>query len=516
MKVYLADLDYFTEGNRIETPLGIGFIKSYCQPQFPEVEFKLFKNPDLLIDAIRTYPPDILGLSCFVWNMKLNEKIIEIARKTKPDIYIVAGGPNSQLFTEADGIVIGPGEFAFLFIIQDILADREPIIEPSMFVDPPSPYLNGILDEFMDLLPIVETVRGCPYKCGYCSGGTGKIKVRDKEIVKREIDYLEEKSEHRAIDLSDTNFGIGGNRDLEIIEYIRDKFDKTGFPHLAGYATSRNKSDMAIKVVEAISDVTGELYFGLQTLTDKALDACNRKNLDWPIMIKLIDKAKAANRPVCVDLIFGLPYETLESFLGTLNILYDIGIKAPVIYQLRLLPFTDFWYKRDEYGFETRFRSFNGRYGIIDNERIVEAEEIVVASNWFSFDDYITLRTYGLLATLGEYGVFDISPKDMVCILAGSGDRLNNWLNDYKDFASKELFNSAEDVYNCNPEEFFKLNLGFAGYAIFEDRRILEGIGDIIGAEPKPAPEIENKYSNLPVYKRCERILLYSPRSIWR
>lgn len=509
MKVYLADLDYFTKGNRIETPLGIGFVAAYCKPLFPEVEFKLFKDPDILIKALRESPPDILGLSCFVWNMKLNEKLIAIARDAG-DVYVVAGGPNSRL-CKADCIVIGQGEKAFASILA---GNRRDYIEGE-FIDPPSPYLDGTLDDFMDLLPIVETARGCPYRCGYCSGGTPKINIRDEETVKREIDYLAERS-HKAIDLSDTNFGMCGERDLRIINYIRDK----GL-YLAGFATSRKKGAVSIEVVKTISDIIGELYLGLQTLTKKALRASNRSNISDENLKKLVGEAKVIGRPVCVDLIFGLPYETLDSFIKTLSTLFEMGISSPIIYQLRLLPFTDFWYNRDNYGFKTKFRPFNNRYGTIGGTKIVEAEEIVVESNWLNLDDYLAIREIGLFITLmSEYGVFreafSANPIHLIeTIRKEHKPHLAAWLEGYREYARKELFDTPEEVYACNPEDFFKLNLGFAGYAIFRDRDILKDIGQIINAEPKAAPKVENTYSELPTYQACERILLYSPRNIW-
>lgn len=509
MIVYLADLDYFTKGNRVETPLGIGFIAAYCKPIFPDVCFRLFKDPEKLVAAIEDDSPDILGLSCFVWNMKLNEKLIEIAKKH--NVYIVAGGPNSRLCKNADTIVIGQGERAFSFIVQDILAGKKPAkTKQGAFIDPPSPYLDGTLDEFMDLLPIVETVRGCPHKCGYCSGGTPKINIRDEEIVKREIDYLAER--HKAIDLSDTNFGMCGERDLRTINYIHDK----GL-YLAGYATSRKKSAVAIEIVETISDITGELYLGLQTLTKQALKASNRSNIDAASLATLIDRAKKSDRPICVDLIFGLPYETKDSFLETLSKLFEMGVKSPIIYQLRLLPFTDFWKNKDKYGFVTKFRPFNGRY----NEDITEAEEIVVGSKWFDLEDYLAIREIGLFITLmSEYGVFvnafnSSNPIELIRTIQNESCKypvLADWLNEYRDYAKKELFDAPEEV--C-PKGLFKLNLGFAGYAIFENRQILKDIGSIIGAKPKKAPEAITNY-DLPVYQKCERILLYSPRNIWK
>ena len=522
MIIYLADLDYFTEGNRIETPLGIGFIKSYCQSTFPEIEFALFKNPDNLITAIEQRPPNILGLSCFIWNMKLNEKLIEICPNST---LIVAGGPNSRLCTKADCIVVGQGEKAFAEILNDY-PDVRRYYSKDEFADPPSPYLDGTLDGFMDLLPIVETVRGCPHKCSYCSGGTGKINIRDEQVVKEEIDYLSTKSKHKAIDLSDTNFGICGDRDLRIIQYIRDKYKESGFPYLAGTATSRSKSEIATKVTEIISEITGHLYLGLQTLTEKSLAASSRKNIQNEELANLINKGKKANRPICVDLIFGLPYETRDSFLETLSKLFKMGINSPAIYQLRLLPFTDFWENRDKYGFITKFRPFNGRYGKVGGERLVEAEEIVVESKWFNLEDYFVLREVGLFITLmSGYGVFreifttTKSPMSLIEAIRRKSycfPQLSAWLKQYREYTKKELFNTPEEVYDCSPENLFKLNLGFVGYAIFEDRRILNDIGQIINAKARPAPRIKNTYSELPVYNACERILLYSPRKLWQ
>jgi len=62
-------------------PLNIGFIASYLKEQIPdEVEIRLFKRPDKIIDAIKSDKPDIVALSHYVWNVNLNKRIFEIAR----------------------------------------------------------------------------------------------------------------------------------------------------------------------------------------------------------------------------------------------------------------------------------------------------------------------------------------------------------------------------------------------------------------------------------------------------
>ena len=68
LKIYLADLTYDTLQTAV-FPLNVGLIASYCKKQFgSKVDITLFKYIDELDHAINESPPDILGLSNYVWN----------------------------------------------------------------------------------------------------------------------------------------------------------------------------------------------------------------------------------------------------------------------------------------------------------------------------------------------------------------------------------------------------------------------------------------------------------------
>ena len=63
-----------------------------------------------------------------------------------------------------------------------------------------SPYLTGILDEFFkieDMVPMIETVRGCPYGCTFCCWGDpslSRLSAFSEQRVYEELDYIAKRS----------------------------------------------------------------------------------------------------------------------------------------------------------------------------------------------------------------------------------------------------------------------------------------------------------------------------------
>jgi B12 binding domain len=95
---------------------------------YPEDRYQLFKDPHVLLDALRAEPPDILALSHYFWNTKLNHRIARYARELYPDIVIVTGGPNldrneaayrayAEEHPYVDYVVTEEGETAFANVL---------------------------------------------------------------------------------------------------------------------------------------------------------------------------------------------------------------------------------------------------------------------------------------------------------------------------------------------------------------------------------------------------------------
>ena len=71
-------------------PLNIGYIAAYCKKQFgSQVDITLFKYIDELENAIIENPPDILGLSNYVWSHRIGLEMFNLVRAQNPNVVTV-------------------------------------------------------------------------------------------------------------------------------------------------------------------------------------------------------------------------------------------------------------------------------------------------------------------------------------------------------------------------------------------------------------------------------------------
>jgi radical SAM superfamily enzyme YgiQ (UPF0313 family) len=138
---------------------------------------------------------------------------------------------------DVDIIVHGDGEVPFSNIVERFMKSshrlkvkKEPIggcsalfegqlitgkpVKPLLDLDEiPSPYLMGLFSEFLvrfQLVPQIETVRGCPYDCTYCTigGNINTLRKHNLEYAKEEILFLRDNSPNRVLRIADSNWGI--------------------------------------------------------------------------------------------------------------------------------------------------------------------------------------------------------------------------------------------------------------------------------------------------------------------
>ncbi len=269
----------------------------------------------------------------------------------------------------------------------------------------PSPYLNGMLDHFFDgrLTPFLETNRGCPFKCSFCHTGNDyfqKTNTFSIERVREEIEYIAPRMSERGIvnlHIADTNFAMYP-RDREICEALKEAHDKHQWPLQIMSTTGKNNKERVIEITSILDDLF-PVTMAVQSMDDKVLANIRRDNIKLDHYVKINEHLREQGRSTTADLILGMPGETRESFMRGVEQVIESGVSRAVIYTLMLLMGTEFQdpVYRQKFGTLGKYRLVPLNFGEYAGVRVLDYEEVGVATNDMSFEDYVYLRGFALL-----------------------------------------------------------------------------------------------------------------------
>ena len=479
------------------------------------------------MQAVRADAPDIMGFSICSWNTDLTRRLSEFVKATSSSTVTVAGGPSVdesddelielfKLFPTIDYLVPSEGEAGFVAVCEAIAKGervegqglagvayldsasrlvRGRYVRPVVPSETPgferispkqvraigadqvevlSPYLDGTLDEFLDqgLVPIIQTMRGCPYQCSFCVSGENewnRVRGFDLERVKAEIDYALSRSGSTDLILTDENWGILGLRDVELAKFILDRYKTKGSPRRLYYYTAKIVTPESRQIVEMVAPIAwiGEFSMSFQSLNPATRAAIKRTNIGMDKLAGNIQWARERNILTSSEMIYGMPHETIESFMEGVERLLQFGINYVLIFPLQLFAGAELNSRasREKYGLQTRFRLADSEeLGIYDDGNLVsaESEEIVIATDSTTADDYFTIRRYAFFqqVLLGRYYFIELF---QLCSAAGisiepimrhlatanyaSYPALHELMENYNREARAELKHSREEVY---------------------------------------------------------------------
>jgi radical SAM superfamily enzyme YgiQ (UPF0313 family) len=535
VKIYLGDLTYDTVGLSTEVfPLNIGYIASYCKKIFDNnVEIKIFKYIEKLEKAINENPPDIIGLSNYAWCYQIGREIFKIALKKNPEIITVWGGPNFPLdmpsqeefmkkHSEVDFYVPIDGETGFSNIVRKylelnskemireqifdepiegclslnktkILQYNNPVIRIKKLDEIPSPYVSGILDEFFDgrLSPMLQTNRGCPFSCTFCTDGSSLVQQVNQfslDRVKDELEYIAKKTPKNihSMNITDLNFGMFP-RDIEVCKIIVDCQKKYDFPKIIQGSTGKNRKE---KIIDAIKILNGSLRLGMsvQSLDEEVLKNIKRSNISVDKMLELAPVIREEGLSTTAEVILGLPGETYESHIQTLRKLVKYNLNYVRPYTLMLLNGAEMNTpeQRKKWGFKTKFRILPKDFVKLKNgKNVIESEEVVISTNTLSFEEYVNLRLLAFIMFVTNIGlVFDPITKflrekniDVFNLFYETLNRRETapktvleLLEKFEQSTKNELWNSSEEIHaNYQKDaEFMKLLNGEDGINVLQ------------------------------------------------
>ncbi len=244
MRILLGDPRHDTVGTHSNyVPINIGYIATYLTKMISgtKLDIKIVTETEEIFDLIESWKPDVIGLSNYVWNSTLSNRMCEIAKEKNPNILVILGGPEfpagtgsrkiqdterDKTYTKSfnylkerpavDYFAYSDGEVVFFEIIKEFIKMNNSVKEMKREDQPirgcaslsnnketllvgeyvprlgmegsvkaqgrdeiPSPYLSGILDRFLNgkYVPAFETARGCPFLCTFCDQGIDESKI---------------------------------------------------------------------------------------------------------------------------------------------------------------------------------------------------------------------------------------------------------------------------------------------------------------------------------------------------
>jgi len=328
------------------------------------------EKKEILISKLARKNPDIILFSCYLWSTKQMLELGSILKK-KSNVKIILGGPavtyDAEVVLEknpsVDVIIRGEAEITFVELLKELMKNGslqnvdgitfrkgDEIInnKPRALItnldDIPSPYLMGNLE--VKEKALIETHRGCFFRCGYClEYKSGPIREFSVNRIRDELIYLVEHGV-KKITLVNSIFNNSLERATELCNMLHEFKEHNLEINVDSYAEWLTKEMVDLYVYGGITGTE----IGLQSISEKVL-----RNIRRPPLIKEKFKEKIrmldeAGIKTCLHAILGLPDETLSSFQQTAKYAFSTEPTDVSFFKLLMMPGTELQRLSEKFG----------------------------------------------------------------------------------------------------------------------------------------------------------------------
>ena len=404
-------------------------------------------------------------------------------KSVKQDVKIIFGGPEAgyncekmlDKYSFIDGIIYGEGEYAIAELVKGSADEEIPNyvyrkngkicynqqIKVNL-CEIKFPYNKCDIETLKNKIIYFETSRGCLFNCSYClSSSEGRTRNFEMEYVKKGLDFFID-NEVPLVKFVDRTFNESNERACEIMNYIIDNNKNTKFHfEVSPLLLTKKFCDLLEKAKDMV-----QIELGIQTTNIDTMKIIRRVFDICDIREKLSMIPDGVHTHM--DLIAGLPEETIETFKDGFNFVYSFKPDMLQLGFLKLLHNTKMKSDADKYDIRTiNFPPYE-----------------VVSTNKMSADDLIILKkTEKAVDRIYNSGAFKntltkLEKDDSFTLFMSIGEALSE--------KEKEGPVSRVDLY-----EFM--------FSLFGDDIKEELVADFLLNNPKaPLPEIfKDNYTDL-------------------
>lgn len=363
----------------IHTNLALRYLKAVAQPEFnPMIIEYTIKDPAFnIVSDIYQHKPDVVGFSCYIWNIEETIRVIKMLRTVLPHTKIILGGPEVSYdvhdwlrrIEEIDFIVMGEGETSFkellkylsgeipledvpgICYIQNGKVNIHPQPKKIDLRELPSPFrFKEDISSIGKRIQYIETSRGCPFSCQFCLSSI-EVGVRyfNREKIKEDIRYLMQNGA-KTIKFVDRTFNISRSYAMEMFQFLIDE-------HVPGvvFQFEITADIMRPEVIQFLNDNAPKGLFrfeiGVQSTNDLTNELVKRKQNYEKLKRTVMMVKEGGKIDQHLDLIAGLPEEDYNSFRQTFNDVFAMRPEELQLGFLKLLRGTGLRNEAKKYGY---------------------------------------------------------------------------------------------------------------------------------------------------------------------
>ena len=363
-------------------------------------EYTINHSLQSILTGIYEKKPDVIGFSCYIWNIRMIEELLEELPKIMPRVPIWVGGPEvtyrAAEFLEqhpsVQGVMVGEGEATFLEVLRYYL--EEPIAlsqiagivyrdekgriiqnEPRELTNLDRlPFLYHNLEPFTNRIIYYETGRGCPYRCSYCLSSIDKtVRLRSFSVVREELQFF---LDHQVTQVKfvDRTFNCNRKHAMDIWQYLIEHDNGVTNFHFEIEADILSEEELVL-LAKARPGLF-QMEIGVQTANPETLHEIRRTARLDRIEHAVAQLKRAGNIHVHLDLIAGLPFEDYESFGHSFDTVYAM---EPEQLQLGFLKVLWGSYMQE------KAKDYELKY-------LTTAPYEVLSTKWLSYGDVVRLK----------------------------------------------------------------------------------------------------------------------------
>ena len=364
-------------------------------------EYTINQQKDDIMRDIYLEHPDVVCVSCYIWNLSFVKELMADLTKILPDVDFWAGGPevsyDAEKFltenSEFKGVMVGEGEETFKELagyyveknpqnLKDMTGicyrDGDQIIHNGwrQIMDLSRiPFIYKDLSDFKNRIIYYESSRGCPFSCSYClSSIDKKLRFRDTEMVKRELQFFID-NKVPQVKFVDRTFNCKHDHAMAIWKYINEHDNGVTNFHFEISADLLREEEL--QEMSTMRPGLIQLEIGVQSTNPDTIKAIHR-TMDFEKLKGIVDRIHSfGNIHQHLDLIAGLPYEDYDSFRHSFNDVYALKPQQLQLGFLKVLKGSHMMEMCQEYGIVYKTR---------------EPYE-VLSTKWLDYDHVLKLKT---------------------------------------------------------------------------------------------------------------------------